>query len=228
MFWRPLRPRVILLGESHVFTVSEELLRTLRPMPEFPAGMPRGFVRLVYALGYGENSLLDEPITFRKNSGTPQYWRIFQSCATVLGVLPDFGALQISRTPDPRSRVRAKVDLLSVLRKRGIWLVDASVATLYRPGQSALTSREKGAVLQTSWDAYTRAVVEAAEPEAVLCIGIGVVRALRTRLDTIGIACAAVPQPQAHLSAEKHREISAIYAAVCADPTEIRRVPAVV
>lgn len=176
LFWRPLRPRVILLAESHVFTESEELLRTLRPMPEFPAGMPRGFVRLVYALGYGENSLLDKPITSRKNSGTPQYWR----------------------------------------------------AALYRPGRSALTSREKGAVLQTSWDAYTRDVVEEAEPEAVLCIGIGVVKALRTRLDTIGIAWAGVPQPQAHLSAEKHREISAIYAAVCADPTEIQHVPAVV
>jgi hypothetical protein len=117
--------------------------------------------------------------------------------------------------------------VLSVLRKRGIWLVDASIAALYFPGQSALTPREEGLVLQTSWDAYTRAVVAAAEPEAVLCIGIGVVRALRTRLDTIGIAWAGVPQPQAHLSAEKHRQMPAIYAAVCADPTEIRRAPAV-
>jgi hypothetical protein len=128
----------------------------------------------------------------------------------------------------PISRVRAKVELLSALRTRGIWLVDASVAALYRPGQSALTSREKRLVLETSWDSYTRRVVEAAEPEAVLRIGIGVVRALRTRLDTIGVPWAGVPQPQAHLSAKKHREISGTYAAVCADATEIRRVPTVV
>jgi len=190
--------------------------------------MPKGFVRLVYALGYGEDTLLDEPITLRKNSGSPQYWKIFQSCATVPGVPPDFTSLLISRAPDSRARVRAKIELLSSLQKRGIWLVDASVAALYRPGQSVLTSREKSIVLQTCWDAYTRAVLEAADPKAVLCIGVGVARALRTRLDTIGIPWAGVPQPQAHLSAEKHRGIQAIYAAVCADPNEIRRVPAVV
>jgi hypothetical protein len=76
LFWRPLKPRVILLAESHVYTRPEELLRTLRAMPEFPASMPKGFVRLVYALGYGEDTLLDEPITLRKNSGSPQYWTI--------------------------------------------------------------------------------------------------------------------------------------------------------
>jgi hypothetical protein len=145
--------------------------------------MPKGFVRLVYALGYGGNCLLDEPIVSPRNSGTPQYWKIFRSCATVPGVLPNFADLQISRTHDSHSRVRAKIKLLSVLQERGIWLVDASVAALYRPGQPALTPREKGVVLQTSSDAYTHAVLEAAEPEAVLCIGIGVVRALRTRLD---------------------------------------------
>jgi len=49
LFWRPLNPRVILLAESHVYTRPEELLRTLRPMPEFPASMPKGFVRLGFS-----------------------------------------------------------------------------------------------------------------------------------------------------------------------------------
>jgi hypothetical protein len=101
-----------------------------------------------------------------------------------------------------------------VVFNRGNWLVP-------NRGNRAI-------VLQASWDAYTHAVLEAAEPEAVLCIGIGVVRALRTRLDTIGTPWAGVHQPQAHLSAAKHREIQINYGVVCADPTEIRRVPAVV
>jgi hypothetical protein len=228
LYWRPLKSRVILLAESHVYTSREELLRTLRAIPELPANMPRGFVRLVYALGYGEDTLLDEPITSRKNSGSPQYWKIFQTCATVPGVPPDFTTLLVSHAPDSRARMRAKVGLLSLLQERGIWLVDASVAALYRPGQSVLTPRAKRIILQTCWDFYTRAVLEAADPKAVLCIGVGVARALRTRLDTTGIPWAGVPQPQAHLSAQKHREIQAVYAAVCADPNEIKRVPAVI
>ncbi len=129
--------------------------------------------------------------------------------------------------PDPSSRLRAKVGVLSALKERGVWLVDASVAALYRPGQPKLTSRERGTVLQTSWDAYTRAVVEAAEPEAVLCIGVGVVRSLRTQLDRMKVHWAGVPQPQAHLSRAEHEAIHAIFTAVCSDPRQIRYVPAV-
>jgi hypothetical protein len=42
--------------------------------------LPRGFVRLVYCLAYGENELLDEAI--ESNKGTPQFWKIFFSCLT--------------------------------------------------------------------------------------------------------------------------------------------------
>lgn len=57
VFWRLFNPRVILLAESRVYTRPEELFRTLRPMPEFPASMLKGFVRLEYAFGYGEDSV---------------------------------------------------------------------------------------------------------------------------------------------------------------------------
>ncbi|MDQ6666242.1 MAG: hypothetical protein M3Z23_17830, partial [Acidobacteriota bacterium] len=52
---------------------------TVQDLPYAPIDIPRGFVRLVYCLGYGESHLLDEPIEAR-NSGTPQFWKIFYSC----------------------------------------------------------------------------------------------------------------------------------------------------
>lgn len=79
-YWRPERVRVVLLAVSHAYTSVPELERRiiLAGMPG--NDLPRGFVRLVYCLGYGENELLDRPIIEPKNSGTPQYWKLFFSC----------------------------------------------------------------------------------------------------------------------------------------------------
>src|SRR5271166_1129220 len=98
VYWRPLKPSVVLLAESHVYTTADELRRSLRPTVELPKGVPRGFVRLVYCLGYGENELLDERIA--KNSGTAQFWKIFKSCVTAPGQLLEFDSLQRSVTLD--------------------------------------------------------------------------------------------------------------------------------
>ena len=68
-YWRPEESRVVLLAESHVFTDSAELRRMLLPFPGLPADAPRGFVRLVYSLGYGENDQLDQPILSPRNAG---------------------------------------------------------------------------------------------------------------------------------------------------------------
>ncbi len=54
-YWRPEKPKVILLAESHVYTATSELVRSLRSLPDLPASTPKGFVRLVYCIGYGEN-----------------------------------------------------------------------------------------------------------------------------------------------------------------------------
>jgi hypothetical protein len=227
-FWRPDRPRVVLLAESHVYTTIRELSRSLRPLIELPRGIPRGFVRLVYSLGYGEDSLLDEPVLSPRNSGTPQYWRIFQSCIGDPGTVIDYGTVQASRNPNSLARLRAKVTVLERLRARGVWLVDASVAALYLPGQAKPPARVRAAVLQTSWDAYTGGVVARAEPEAIICIGVGVVRALGSRLDTIGVPWAGVHQPQAHLTSPEHDRIHALYSAVCERPSKVRLIPSVV
>ena len=224
-YWRPEESRVVLLAESHVFTDSAELRRTLLPFPGLPADAPRGFVRLVYSLGYGENDQLDQPILSPRNSGTPQYWKIFQSCLRSMGVTTNYGAIQVSHTPASVERLQNKLTVLRQLRERGIWLVDASIAALYLPAQPKPAPRVREAVLQASWDAYTKFSVEQAAPSGVLCIGVGVARALRTRLDRLGVPWAAVHQPQAHLSSEEHARILATYSAVCEDPRRIGLVP---
>jgi hypothetical protein len=224
-FWRAERSRVVLLAESHVFTDQRELQRTLLPFPGLPVDVPRGFVRLVYSLGYGENEQLDRPILAPRNAGTPQYWKIFQSCLRAMGVATNYGAVQVSRTSDALQRLRNKVTVLQQLQEQGIWLVDASIAALYLPGQQKPAARVRETVIKTSWDAYTRSVVEEAAPSAILCIGAGVARALRPRLDRLGIPWAAVHQPQARLSSEEHARILATYSAVCDDPRRIGLVP---
>ena len=223
-FWRPTITRVVLLAESHVYTAASELDHQLRAVAGLPENLPRGFVRLVYALGYGEDSLLNLPIPSPPNRGTPQFWKVFQSCVTPAGREVDCSPIQVSRTPSAHSRLAAKLRLLALLRERGVWLVDASVAALYVPGGSKPEPRIREAAIQASWDGYTAAAILTAKPEAILCIGVGVARALRARLNRLGIAWATVHQPQAHLSADEHRSILRTYSAICADPRTIRSI----
>jgi hypothetical protein len=184
-------------------------------------------VRLVYCLGYGEDGLLDQSVTSPRNSGTPQFWKIFQSCIAKPGTTVDYGSVQ-KRTRDSAMRLRAKVSVLERLREREIWLVDASVAALYLPGQAKKRPARLSEAVQASWDAYVGSVVESSEPMAILCIGVGVVRALHNRLDRLGVPWAGVHQPQARLSSQKHASIHALYSAVCDDPRKVSLVPSVV
>ena len=142
-----------------------------------------------------------------------------------MDVATDYGAVQASHTRDPLERLRNKLTVLRQLREQGIWLVDASVAALYLPGRRKPARKVCEAVIQNSWDMYTKFVVEEAAPSAVLCIGVGVARTLGQRLNRLGIPWAAVHQPQAHLSSEEHARILATYSSVCEDPRHIGLVP---
>lgn len=220
-YWRPQRVRVVLLAESHVFTTPEELASEVRLEPWMPSDLPRGFVRLVYALGYGENDLLRDPIYRPRNSGTPQYWKILQYCARTPGLKVDHGAVQRSRNKELRGRVTAKLGVLDALRERGVWLVDASVAALYNPTAAKPAANIREAALQASWDAYTEEVVASAEPQAVVCIGVGVKRALEPRLNRLSIPWICIPQPQARLSEQCHAKLLEIYSTVSTEPGRI-------
>lgn len=222
-FWRPQKPRLILLAESHVHTSEADLVCAVRPRTEFPAGLPTGFVRLVYCLGYGESSLIDGMVTGR-NTGTPQFWQIFHSCIHRVISNSDFRNVQISRTRGLDERVNSKLRLLHALREEGIWLVDASIAALYQQGQPKPSHQLRVQVIQTSWDRYVGPAVVDAAPEAILCIGVGVARTLKSRLNELGIPWGCVPQPQARLSPSQRFQVFATYHAVSRDPSSVRKV----
>jgi hypothetical protein len=202
-YWRPDRVKVVLLAESHVYTTLEELGRTVSFPMSVPADLPRGFVRLVYCLGYGENRLLSRPITTPRNTGTPQFWKIFYSCVHPIAANGDFAPVQTSTT-SPAERIANKIALLQRMRDLGVWLLDTSLAALYLPGRHRPGPATLETCLQTSWDCYVRYAVEAAAPSHVVCIGRGVARALGRRLPDLGVRVTVVPQPNARLSSTDH------------------------
>jgi hypothetical protein len=209
-YWRPDRVKVVLLAESHVFTTIEELARAIELPSSAPPGLPRGFVRLVYCLGYGENHLLDRPIEFPRNGGTPQFWKIFYSCANAVSSNGDFAPIQTTMTT-PANRVANKIALLEELRDLGVWLLDTSPAALYfprgpKPGRAVLD-----ACLQVGWDYHVRQVIEGAAPSHVVCVGRGVARALGSRLSSVGARVTVVPQPNARLSSADHHQTYLTY-----------------
>jgi hypothetical protein len=199
-YWRPERVRVVLLAESHVYTSVAELERRII-LPGMPGNdLPRGFVRLVYCLGYGENELLDRPIIEPKNSGTPQYWKLFFSCVNRVETNADFAPV-LRQTPFPQ-RVKNKIALLRQLKEAGVWLVDTSMAALYPKPSPMIVD----ACLHASWDTYVGGVIRAASPSHIVCIGRGVARALSDRLPRLGVPVTVVPQPNAKLASTEHFE----------------------
>ena len=197
-YWRPEHVRVLLLAESHVHTTPSELARRIVLPDSIGRDVPRGFVRLVYCLGYGENHLLDRPIADSKNSGTPQFWKIFYSCINRVSTHTDF--ISILSTTPPFEHIVNKLALLRRLKESGVWLLDASLAALYPKPSPTIVTR----CLRTSWDAYVGQVVRTAKPMRIVCIGIGVHSALRDRLSGLGVPVTVVPQPNAHLDADAH------------------------
>ena len=142
--WRPERVRILLVAESHVARMpGDEVVRVdaaryvARPMPPL-------YVRLVYCLGYGESDACSSPP--RPNGGTWQYWDLFGQVARGLG------ELQPRRTvSSAAARIAWKVETLDILRRRGIWLVDASVMALYAGGRRVATGSVYRRIVGESW-----------------------------------------------------------------------------
>ena len=203
-YWRPEKPRLVLLAESHVHTTEAELGSRVRMGEWAPKDLPSGFVRFVYCLGYGENELLTERI--KPNPGTWQFWKIFYSC--INRVTPNASSVPALKgtTKLLEDRMRYKLKLLQQMKdaypsesevaallsrvrmeeqRRGeldalraeIQLVDASIAALYRPRQSKPPALYEQ-FLQTSWNEHVQSVLEKANPKGILCIGRGVAGAL--------------------------------------------------
>jgi hypothetical protein len=82
-FWRPKRPSLILIAESHVYTSAADLgvsIYQAEIISKFAAGHPlpaHEFVGLVYCLGYGEKKLLLNTHADFTARSTWQFWDLF-------------------------------------------------------------------------------------------------------------------------------------------------------
>lgn len=171
--WRPSQVRILLLAESHVAEmVSDRQVRVVTS-GNGAESLPRGFCRLVYCLGYGEDHLCTP--TPLRNAGTRQFWDIFGQLAWGMGVL------QPRRTEcrDSEKRISWKMGTLLGLRDAGVWLQDASVAAFYRPGgERPFDGARYRRMLRESWNEFVWPSVAQEPIEQIWVLGSGVRDAL--------------------------------------------------
>ena len=188
-FWRPEKPRVILLAESHVHTSKENFShRWSYPAPDVEC--QGNFVRFVYCLANGEKKLVD----IKSNRGTWQYWKILSSCLN--GELGFLAILKHS-TPNFKRRMENKIQLLKNLKGAGVWLMDASII-----GINGLSEPAKTNILLHSWKNHTGPRIKSFSPNLkhIIVIGNGVEKTLRNEIERSGIEHSTIPQPNARLT----------------------------
>lgn len=215
--WKPARTNVILFAESHVYTNEEDFQATCNQygLSNFIQNYPTRYVRFVYCLGYGENDILNHEID--DNKGTPQYWKIFSSSVAKNDDDLGFERIIKSKTPLMHTRLRNKVNILQEMKKKGIWLLDASIVGIYR----AIDDGEiKETICKTCWDEYLKTVIMETQPKHIIVIGKGVEGNLRWRLQqlktTLGVSYSVLPQPQGSRgSSEEQLDIYKNYQRIC-------------
>ncbi len=215
--WKPKKTSVILLAESHVYTERQELdvKCSAQVVNRFISNYPLHYVRFVYCLGYGENHLLNAPI--KNNGGTPQYWKIFSSC--VAENESDLGFRRVLKTGTTSLvlRLRNKVDVLRKMKKRGIWLLDASIVSLYGSGKKNETVTER--IIETCWQKHIANMILESSPKHVIVIGEGVGNILNSKLQKLKIPFTVIPQPQARGTSEWQLENYKTHQRICAKYT---------
>lgn len=214
-FWKPEETNVVLLAESHVYTDEKDYAIKLnksilhRIIPNYPLR----FVRFVYCLGYGENQLLTRRRTDRRNAGTPQYWKIFSSCVAENEDNLGFGQILKTRTRSFIRRLQNKVHVLQKMRKKGVWLLDASIVGLYGSGTKDPDTMETIIVL--CWKNHVADMISEASPKHIIIIGKGVGNILRSRLRRLNVPSTVIPQPQARGPSEWQLENYKKYQRIC-------------
>ena len=172
--WRPERVKVLLLAESHVAEapgdarVCVRLPSSLRVQRQ----LPTTYVRLVYCLGYGDNSVCS-PVPATANRGTPDYWDIFERIAA--------SGPRHANEPLPHRQLERDIAVLERLAERGIWLEDASPVGIYQTGGGRLTrdSDTLAAIEREGYENYVWPGVAGDAPAQVWVIGRTVAKALR-------------------------------------------------
>ena len=208
-YFKPAQVKVLLLAESHVFTSDEDTSIRIPPISGLK-GYPTKYAKFVYCLAYGERSLTKSK-SHPKRDGTPQFWKIFYSCSNKIQNQEDFSPI-LGRTPT-LERINNKASILLSLKENGIWLVDTSIAALYKDGKKLKNMQE---ALSVSWQSYTKEVVLNAEPQHVICIGKGVAREVEMDLKKhFNKKYSVVAQPNAFLSSKEHMANYIHYSRVC-------------
>ena len=147
--WRPDSVKVILLAESHIYTSTGDFaLQVLKDkLPPAAQHTPTDFVRIIYCLGYGEPELLSGK-TEQRNAGTRQFWDLFgKLAATDKQPRKSMGA-------SLQGRSQWKLDTLSKLQQKGVWVLDASLHAMYAPGGKRVPNHLKFALHQLWWENY--------------------------------------------------------------------------
>jgi hypothetical protein len=218
-FWKPEKTNVVLLAESHVYTDEKDYEAKCNSsildrimLPENP-NYPVNFVRFVYCLGYGEDSLLTRKPD-RRNAGTPQYWKIFSSCVAEDEEDLGFSKVLKTRTPSLFQRLRNKVNILRKMKERGVWLLDASIVGLY--GSGAKDAMITEGTIEICWKAHIADAILEANPKHIIIIGKGVGSILHFKPKNIDIPFTIIPQPQARGSSNWQLENYKKYQRICA------------
>jgi hypothetical protein len=213
-YWRPEKVNVVLLAESHVYTEDEDYEAELdefglRSLPKYPLR----FVRFVYCLGYGENGLLNRRV--KKNAGTWQYWEIFSSCVAENEYDLGFNKVLKTETRSFITRIYNKIGVLQKLKKKGVWLLDASIVGLYGSGEKDSRVTEK--VLGICWKNYIKDMILEANPRHIIVIGKGVEAILHNNLQKINSPRTIIRQPQGdRRSSQEQLEKYKICQRICA------------
>lgn len=205
-----------MLAESHVYTDEQDYeikcdrFIIHRIIPNYPLH----FVRFVYCLGYGENKLLTRVRTDRRNTGTPQYWKIFSSCVAENENDLGFGKVLKRGARSLLLRLHNKVNVLQKMREKGVWLLDASIVGLYGSGKKRYTITEM--IIEICWNKHIRNVILESNPKHIIVIGKGVGNIIYNKLRNLDIPFTVIPQPQARGTSQWQLENYKKYQRICA------------
>jgi lambda repressor-like predicted transcriptional regulator len=167
-FWKPEKVKFVLIAESHVYANAKEIgvkiiPRKLRSYTSsYPEGGPLNYAKIVYCPGYGTPEILDHPELIESNPGTWQFIDLFRKC---LGY----------ESPITRS-LEWKTKILNAIKKRGIWLLDASCHACAKGKKERLPPDVVKRVVPISWRKYVKPIVDelSINPKQVWFIGKGV------------------------------------------------------
>ena len=154
--------------------------------------------------------------SFKPRAGTPQFWKVFFSCIHMIENNESFTPI-LGKTSN-KQRILNKIELLKILRDRGIWLMDTSIVALYNKGTKP-KSKVIDKSLKISWEGYTRPLLEEVDPHHIIVIGKRVAANIQNDLKSMDITFNVFEQPGAYLSTEKHLRNYQNYFKICKEHT---------